>query len=123
MSGKSRPSLQRVLDEPSSYLLWPRAALMQLAHPSIAPTEVHSGAYGNRGAQRWRATIEYLRLLAGTDDQTLRLLIREVNRIHASVRVPEDREAAGPRRPVFDSANQSWVARRGFRAWSTPTGC
>lgn len=104
-----------MLDEPSSYLLWPRAALMQLAHPSIAPTEVHSGAYGNRGAQRWRATIEYLRLLAGTDDQTLRLLIREVNRIHASVRLPEDGEAA-PRRPVFDSANQSWVAATWFQS-------
>lgn len=114
MSGKSRPTLQRVLDEPSSYLLWPRAALMQLAHPSIAPTEVDSGAYGNRGAQRWRATIEYLRLIAGADDETLRLLIREVNRIHATVRLPERPGVDGPRRPVFDSANQSWVAATWF---------
>lgn len=116
MSGKSRPSLQQVIDEPSSYLLWPRAALMQLAHPGIAPTEVDSGAYGNRGAQRWRATIEYLRLLAGTDDETLRLLIREVNRIHASVRIPENRGSEGARRPVFDSANQSWVAATWFQS-------
>ena len=99
-----------MLDEPISYLLWPRAALMQLAHPSIAPTEVESGAYGNRGAHRWRATIEYLRLVASDDDESVRLLIREVNRIHASVRQPVDHDVDGPRRPAFDSANQGWVA-------------
>ncbi|AVL99842.1 hypothetical protein C6V83_05650 [Gordonia iterans] len=77
-----------MLDEPSSCLLWPRAALMQLAHPAIAHTEVESGAYANRGTERWRATMEYLRLVAGADDETLRFLVREVNRIHASVRRP-----------------------------------
>ncbi|MEZ5210776.1 oxygenase MpaB family protein [Gordonia sp. (in: high G+C Gram-positive bacteria)] len=116
MSTKSRPTLRRVLDEPSSYLLWPRAALMQLAHPSIAPTEVESGAYANRGAQRWRATIDYLRLVAEGDDDTLDRLVREVNRIHATVSVPERRAGGGPRRPVFDSDGQRWVAATWFHS-------
>lgn len=110
MSTKRRPTLRRVLDEPSSYLLWPRAALMQLAHPSIAPTEVESGAYANRGAQRWRATIDYLRLVAEGDDDTLDRLVREVNRIHATVSVPEGHDGHRSRRPVFDSDGQRWVA-------------
>ena len=96
MAAKSRPSLRQVLDEPVIDLLWPRAALMQLANTSIAPTEVESGAYGNRGAQRWQATMDYLRLIAGSDDESLAMLVREVNRVHATVRVPEGTTGGPP---------------------------
>ncbi|WP_448222846.1 oxygenase MpaB family protein [Gordonia iterans] len=62
--------------------------------------------------------MEYLRLVAGADDETLRFLVREVNRIHASVRRPEGPEGrpTGRRRPVFDSASQCWVAATWFRS-------
>lgn len=35
--------LADVMAEPCIYLMWPRAALLQLAHPGIAPTEIQSG--------------------------------------------------------------------------------
>jgi uncharacterized protein (DUF2236 family) len=113
MGSKTRPTLQRVLDEPCSYLLWPRAALMQLANPTIAPTEVEEGAYANRGAQRWSGTLNYLRMVAAGDPEVEKLLVREVNRIHASVRVRGPQDAPN-KRPVFDADNQRWVAATWF---------
>jgi len=114
MSVTTRPSLQDVLDEPAMDLLWPRAALMQIADAAIAPTEVISGVYGNRGAQRWQGTMTYLRLVAGSDDESIALLVREVNRLHARVRVPGG--SSGRRRPVFESTNQAWVAASWFQS-------
>ncbi|GEE00895.1 hypothetical protein nbrc107696_13410 [Gordonia spumicola] len=84
---------------------------MQLAHPAIAPTEAQSGAYANRGAQRWSGTVNYLRMVAGGDDEVNRLLVREVNRVHAGVRVPD---GSAVRRPAFDADNQRWVAATWF---------
>ncbi|EGD54784.1 oxygenase MpaB family protein [Gordonia neofelifaecis] len=115
MGRRSRPTLQGLLDDSISDLLWPRAALMQLADSDVAQTEVDSGGYGNRAAHRWSATMEFMRMTAACDDESMALLVRDVNRIHATIRVPEDDEgcpAAGPgrRRPVFDPANQLWVA-------------
>lgn len=114
MASRTRPTLSQVLDEPSIELLWPRAALMQLANTAIAQTEVDSGVYGNRGAQRWQATIAYLRVIASSDDESVGLLVREVNRIHARVKVPVG--ASSGVRPVFDPVNQMWVAATWFQS-------
>ncbi|MGP3708096.1 oxygenase MpaB family protein [Gordonia paraffinivorans] len=110
---RSHPDLAQVLHEPVIYLMWPRAALMQLAHPGVAPTEVESGVYGIRGAGRWAGTVNYLRVAACGDDEQRRVLAREVNRVHARVRVPADAPAGG-RRPAFDPRNQLWVATTWF---------
>ncbi|MGV6992687.1 MULTISPECIES: oxygenase MpaB family protein [Gordonia] len=80
MSRRSRPDLARVLDEPVIYLMWPRAALMQLAHAGVAPTEVESGVYGVRGAGRWSGTVNYLRTAVAGDEDSVRDLVREVNK-------------------------------------------
>lgn len=113
MSTRSRPDLQRVLNEPVIYLMWPRAALMQLAHDDIAPTEVQSGVYGIRGARRWAGTVNYLRIATSTDADDIRALVREVNRIHADVRVPPGHPPQR-RRPAFDPRHQRWVAATWF---------
>ena len=109
MGRRSRPTLQQVLDDSVSTLLWPRAALMQLADPAVAQTEVDSGGYGNRSSHRWSRTIEYMRMVAALDDDGMTSLIREVNRIHASIRVPEG-SAGSRRKPAFDPDFQVWVA-------------
>lgn len=105
--------MAQVLNEPVIYLMWPRSVLMQLAHPDIAATEVVSGVYGNRGAQRWAGTIEYLRVAIGGRDEHRRDLIRDVNAVHAAVRVPDD-HPEGVRRPVFDPRLQRWVVATWF---------
>lgn len=112
-----RPTLLQVLDDSVSVLLWPRAALMQLADPAVARTEVDSGGYGNRASHRWSRTIEYMRVAVATDgevDETMNALVREVNRIHATIRVPQDSAGcpvagATRRRPAFDPEFQVWV--------------
>ena len=114
MSHVRRPSLGQVLDEPIVMLLWPRAALMQLAHPWISPTEVESGSYGHRGWHRWEATIMWMRMAAEADPESMARYVREVNRVHAAVRVPVDEIHA--RRPTFDRGNQLWVAATWFQS-------
>jgi len=113
-SGSRRPTLGRVLDEPVVMLLWPRAALMQLAHPWISPTEVESGSYGHRGWHRWEATMMWMRMAAEADPESMAMYVREVNRVHAAVRVPDDEIHA--RRPTFDPGNQLWVAATWFQS-------
>ena len=63
------------------YLMWPRAALMQLTHSGVAPTEVESGVYGVRGAGRWAGTVNYLRIAVAGDEDSVRDLVREVNKV------------------------------------------
>ncbi|MBM7367272.1 oxygenase MpaB family protein [Gordonia hydrophobica] len=115
MGSRSRPTLSEVLDDSVSTLLWPRAALMQLADPAVAQTEIDSGGYGNRAWHRWSRTIEYMRMTAALDDDAMAALVREVNRIHSTIRVPEDADgapvkSAAGRRPAFDPTFQVWVA-------------
>lgn len=105
--------MAQILDEPSVFLMWPRAALMQLANEDISPTEVTSGAYAARGARRWSSTIGYLRIVLTGDDATIGEVVRAVNRVHADVGVP-DEQKQNKRRPVFDPKYQLWVSATWF---------
>ncbi|MGB3885535.1 oxygenase MpaB family protein [Gordonia sp. (in: high G+C Gram-positive bacteria)] len=99
-----------MLDDSVSTLLWPCAALMQLADPAVAHTEIDSGGYGNRASHRWSRTMEYMRMVAACDDEEIAALVREVNRIHASIRVPAGASPDTRRKPSFDPRFQLWVA-------------
>lgn len=86
---------------------------MQLTHSGVAPTEVESGVYGVRGAGRWAGTVNYLRIAVAGDEDSVRDLVREVNKVHANVRVPAG-TPPDERRPAFDPRNQLWVATTWF---------
>ena len=56
----------------------------------------------------------WMRMAAEADPESMAMYVREVNRVHAAVRVPDDEIHA--RRPTFDPGNQLWVAATWFQS-------